>query len=389
MTQTYQPQSMFGGITPTPLDLGINPNEPEVTGAVITSSSSNPLLVQEAKKYNLVTIPDEGIVLFGSDRQKQIGQSLDQLLNEITKGDNPILFELFRKLNKGVKDADLASVEEEIRKSQEGGMVSGLLDSLGLSSVAKRLEKANEKISSMLTSKSKSLLDLTREMEAEIQKEVLKLIGDAKRLTTLASEYRTNVVEFGKYVEIGKLVLEDAKAELGRKQAHAAQTNAPLDIEEARLFQQKVELFETRLVTIETIYQKAPAELEAIRLSQGAALSTLSETANSALEEFNDIKSVLIKLSVSHQIKTVQAMNNERQKLRDSLQVHGTNLLGETAVAAANAQGTNRVNDATRLLEFATKIKDISAKVESEKAQNQTRFAEARQKLADVKKLVG
>lgn len=387
MTETRQPVSLFGGMNPVvePTAVVALASAPEFNTSV---SVPNNALTQQAKAFDLTVVDEQQVVLFASDRQKAIGTALDGLLTEITKEGSPVLFELFRKLKKGVEDADIATVEAEIRKSMEKGFFSGVMDSLGLSSVAKRLEAANEKIGQMLTSKSKSLLDLTREMEAQIQTEVLKLIANSKSLNALADEYRKNVTEFGVYVDVGKLVLSNAKNTLAAKQAHAAQTNAPLDIEEAKLFAQKVDLFETRLVTIETILQKAPAELEAIRLSQGASLATLGETANSALEEFNDIKSILIKLSVSHQIQSVQAINAERRQLRDKLQTHGTNLLGQTAVAAAQAQGQNRVDDAKKLLEFATNVNGIAKKVEDEKKLNQTRFAEARTNLLAVKKLI-
>ncbi len=387
MTETRQPVSLFGGMNPVSEAVTVVAlaSTPEFNPTILPK---NDLISQEAKKFDLTLVDEQQVVLFASDRQKAIGTALDGLLTEITKEGSPVLFELFRKLKKGVEEADIATVEAEIRKSMEKGFFSGIMDSLGLSSVAKRLEAANEKIGQMLTSKSKSLLDLTREMETQIQTEVLKLIANSKSLNALADEYRKNVTEFGKYVDIGKIVLANAKNTLAAKQAHAAQTNAPLDIEEAKLFAQKVDLFETRLVTIETILQKAPAELEAIRLSQGASLATLGETANSALEEFNDIKSILIKLSVSHQIQSVQAINAERRQLRDKLQTHGTNLLGQTAVNAAQAQGQNRVDDAKKLLEFATNVNSIAKKVEDEKKLNQTRFAEARTNLIAVKKLI-
>lgn len=394
-----QPRSLFGStnVVETPTTVidsspsGLNPlgNLPLVpTNAIVATTNYSPAVVQEAKQYDLTVVDEQQVVLFGSDRQRAIGSALDNLLAEITKENNPILFELFRKLQKGVEGVDVPALEKEIRESNEKGFVGGLLESIGLSSAAKRLEKANDKISAMLRSKSSSLLDLTKEMEGQIQVEVNKLIADSKKLNTLADEYRQNITYFSQAVEVGKLVLENAKAELARKQAHAATTNAQLDIEAVKLFSQKVDLFETRLVTIETILQKAPAELEAIRLAQGASLATLGETANSALEEFNDIKSVLMKLTIANQINTVQGLGSIRRDVRDKLQAHGTNLLGQVAVNAATAQGQNRVDDSKRLLEFTTKITDISKRVEAEKANNQNRFAEARANLLEVKKLI-
>jgi len=341
-------------------------------------------LVQENQ---LVQIDEQKIVLFGSERQREIGKSLDSLLVEITKGNSPILFELFSQLKKGVDETDVGQLEEDIRKSQGKSWYHPILDSIGLSSAAKRIQKANERIGGLLTSKSKSLLDLTKTMETNLQVEVQKLIADSKRLDSLAIEYRRNIQEFGNYVAAGKQILLQAQSVLAEKEKKAAQTNSPLDIEEVKNFRQKVDLFESRLVVLETVYAKAPVELEAIRISQGAALSTLGETANSALEEFNSIKSILIRLQLSQSIHSTQAINQERKNLLSKLENHGSNMLGQVAEKAAKDQGQNRIDDAKKLLDFANRLNTINDKVEAEKKLNVSRYAEARQSLQETKKL--
>jgi hypothetical protein len=374
--KTIQPTSLFGSPTVKVQNTSLVAQEPTVVHGRPVSSSLQEMFSAE-----------ENLILYGSDRQKQLGQALDGLLAEITKGSSPVLFELFSKLKKGIDGANVGELEDSIRKSLSRSWLHGILDALKLSSAAKRIESANEKIGSILTSKSKSLLELTQQMEADLNKEVVKLIQDSKVMKTLADEYRKDVAEFKVLVENGHKLLGEAKAELEEKKKKAESGDSLL-IEDAKLFEQKISLFENRVLVLETVEKSAPAELEAIRLSQGASYSTIAEVASSSLSEFNSIKSTLIKLAVSHQIKGVQAINDERRKLRDTLQNHGTNTLGEIAVNAAKAAGQNRLDDAQKLLDFATNINSISAKVIEEGKQNEVRFAQAREKLSQVKKLI-
>lgn len=374
--QVITPVSLFGNTTTK------NEIVSTTTTTIIGKSASCPV------EFEQLFASEESLVLYGSERQKEISLALDRLLEEITKGNSPVLFELFTKLKKGIGETDIGELEVSIRESQKQKWYHALLDTLKLSSVAKRLESSSEHIGGLLTKKSKTLLELTQQMEKDLAVEVQKLIRDSKMMSNLAKEYRTNVIAFQDYVDLGKSLLAKAKEAEQQKISAATQSGDALQIEESKQFSQKVELFENRLLVLETIVQTAPAELEAIRLSQGASFSTIAETASSSLQEFSQIKSILIRLAAAHNIQSVQAINNERRKLRDSLQAHGVNTLQNVAVSAARAAGQNRLDDAQKLLDFTTKISDISAQVLEEGKQNKVRFEEARQKLSQAKTLL-
>lgn len=358
---------------------------PEKAELAKANNSSITAVGKVVSSFDLSTVDGPSIVLFGSDRQKQIGSKLDDLLAEITKGNSPVLFELFNKLKKGVAEADLPTLEKKIRDAQTKSWGLRLLESVGLSNTVKRLQKANMEIEQLLASKSKSLMDLTKSMEVSLTSEVQRLVTDASKLSRLAQEYRINVSEFEVYVLAGREILKREKERLIQLKAVAEQTKATLDIEAANLHEQKVDLFENRLVILETILAKAPSELQSIYISQGAGLQVLGETASASLEEFNTIKSVLIKLSVNLQIGSVQTLNAERRNLMNSLEKYGNDTLGNVAITAAKQQGINRLEDATRLLENAKKLNEISNKVLEEQKNNKARFEEARQKLIESK----
>lgn len=374
------PAPLFG-VTATRaanLPVPVNVRDPKIAQQV----------VQLAQSGALTRVSDQQVVLFGSDRQKAAAQVLDGILTEVTKGNSPVLFELFKQLSKGMDEADLPALEGQIRESLNKKWWHSILDTLKLSSVAKRIESANDKIGSLLTSKSASLLTVITQMRTKIEGEVQALITDGQRLHKLAAQFRSDITEFTILVEAAHQILADGEKELALKNSEAKLSGDPLKVEDAKLFEQRVELFRSRTVVLETILARAPVELESIRLTQGAALTTLAETASGATSEFAQIESTLIKLATAHRISSVQAINDERRKLRDQLEGYGTTLLGNAATNAAKSLGENRVKDAEKLLQFATSIESITKKVSDEQKQNVQRYADARAKLAEVKTLM-
>jgi hypothetical protein len=81
-------------------------------------------------------------------------------------------------------------------------------------------------------------------------------------------------------------------------------------------------------------------------------------------------------------------MSDQRRQLRDSLSTHGTNLLEKTSVAAAEAQGNNRLADAQKLLATTQRVVEIRKKVEDANKANEAKFAEARVALETVSTLI-
>lgn len=372
---------LFGNVTATRaanLPVPVKIEDPKVSSAIAQLVASN----------SLVKMDDNKVVLFGVEKQKATAQALDGILVEVTKGNSPVLFELFKQLSKGVEEADLPALEAKIRDSLARKWWHSILDSVGLSSVAKRLEKANDKIGSMLTSKAATIKTITDRMEQDMQTQAQDLIAKGQQLNKLAAQFRRDIDEFTIISQAADQILAQGKIELQNRMAEATASGDPLKVEDAKRFEQKVQLFESRSVVLHTILTRAPAELESIRLTQGAALTTLGEVAVGALAEFNQIKSTLIQLSTAHGIQSNQALTEERRKLAALLTSHGTNTLATVASNAAKSLGENRVRAANELLTFATNINTISKTVAEEHRQNKTRYEEARNKLGEVKKLL-
>lgn len=355
---------------------------------IVLSDAAKQQSTQIANSMPFVSMDEKQVVLFGQHLQKGLSEKMDVMLQEITKGNSPVLFELFRQLKKGITTANIGEIEAEIRKSINKSFLTNMLESVGLSSVASRMQKANVKINELITKKATTLRELIGEMENSIQTEANKLIDSTSRLHQLGDSYRVSVEEIGIYVEAGRAIYNSGLIEYNKQLEAAKNSQDPVQAESCKRFKQKLDMFQARVLVLETAYAKSPVEMEYIRLGEGASLTTLGETANTVLEEFNDIKSTLIKLSVIHQVQTVQIMNQERRELRKALQNHSNDLLEDVAVNAEKSKGIHRLEDAEQLLDIAKRIDTIYTKVEEENKNNQLRFAEARTKLVEAKAIV-
>lgn len=327
------------------------------------------------------------LVRFGQEAIAGFGSRLDAILSQITKAQSPVLFELFRTVRDGIDHADLKSLENSIREKLKGGLLDRLLVAVGLRDPAQRLRQVTDEIRGMLQSKAKSLNDLVKPMEAQVDEESGKLIAEVSRMSELADEYRRAIVSLGTFVEAGRLVVSEAERELSALKEHAA-SGDPLAVQKARDFAQRLDIFQNRVLVLETAYAKAPADLDSIGIARGAALATLADTVSSANSEFNDIKSILIRLHVLFQMQSIQQMNEMRRELRASLQQYGLDVLEDVSVNAARVSGETRLADADMVLGAAQRLRAIADKVVVEGEKNKDRYAAARAKLEQARQLV-
>ncbi|MFT4180520.1 MAG: Toxic anion resistance protein (TelA) [Rhizobium sp.] len=340
-----------------------------------------------ASRTSLGKLEPSSLVTFGQEAVSGFGSKLDAILAQITNAQSPVLFELFRTIRDGVKISDLRELETEIRAKLKGSILERLLVALGLRDPAERLRRVTDEVRGMLQSKAKSLSDLIKPLEAKVEQESVTLVSEVSRMSELANAYRTSIVSLGVFVEAGRRIVEQAEIDLQRLKTDAAGGD-PLRVQTARDHAQKLDIFRNRVLVLENAYAKAPADLDSIGIARGAALATLAETVSSANTEFNDIKSILIRLHVLFQMQSIQQMNEMRRELRASLQRYGLEVLNDVSVNAARASGENRLADAELVLATAQRLRSIADKVVAEGEKNNQRYAQARIKLEQARKLV-
>lgn len=340
----------------------------------VVNQNLSPIASKLVADFDLTKVEPQNLILFGVEKEKELAQQLDGLLASITKESSPVLFEMFNKLKKGVKDVNLPELKSEIENAQKQPFFSKLFGQ----TVGKHLQKAQERINGMLTAKSTALLDLVKKMEAETETASRDLLKASNDLKTLAQGYRNNVISLEDYEKAGEILIQNAEAYLAQMG----------EGEQKELFKQKVDLFRNRCMVINNSLANGPTQLKAIRLAEGSGLATLSELIMGSTSEFNQIKTALIKISVAHKEQGLQSLNEERRKMRSDLSVYADQLLEETAVKSAGQSSLNRLQDAEEILASATRLNSLSDKVAAEKAAGEQRTKEAAAKLLEVKRMM-
>ena len=363
------------------------PGNLPATVTVILPPEKAQAVTEMADRFSVLKAEPHTLITFGQEAISSFGARLDQILSQITNADSPVLFELFRTIRDGVNDADLKDLELSIREKLKGSFLERILTAIGLGDPAKRLKRVTDEVRGMLQSKAKSLGDLVKPMEKQIEEESGKLIAEVSRMSTLAQGYRDTIISLGVFVEAGRRILSQGEDDRARLTAEAT-SGDPLKIQEARDFAQKLDIFQNRVLVLETAYAKAPADLDSIGIARGAALATLADTVTSANAEFNDVKSILIRLHALFQMQSVQQMNAMRRELRASLQQYGLQVLDDVAVGAAKASGEARLADAELVLGTAKRLRSIADKVMAEGQRNKERYAAARSKLEQARQIV-
>ncbi len=343
---------------------------------------------ERAKSTSLKDMKSTEVVLWGSRGQKEVGIRLDALLSQVTRKDNPIVFEVFKKVKKGIKDTNLSELEEEIRKSLAERWYHGIFKKIGIDNADERIEAMQERFRELITGKVQTLQGLTGKMEGELQDGIRSLIGEGVVLEQQVDGYRKSVTVYGMDVAAGRIILEDAKLDEAEMLAEAKQSKDPLKAQTARDFQRRIQQFHSRLLILMTAYTDAPVTLEMLSGIEAAGLETLSETANSSLEDFNKIKSLLLMLTALYKIKSVQVMNAQRRVVKQQLQSLTTQLYEVVATDAAKAVGDNRLEDAQLVLSVANALENIGDKVESIHTENTQKFAEAEKLLIQAKEKI-
>ena len=333
------------------------------------------------------TLKLEQVILLGADAQQALGNHISILLGQVSQQDAPVLYELLEKLQGGLKQANLAELETKVRKGQEPGwMILAWEKIRGLDST-KRMKKVADQVRVMLGVKSKTLLDLVNGMEAKAREEMIRLVQNLSMLDQLAQAYLQSVQSFGIATAVTYELLTKVRAHEQQLVARTNKTADPQDISAARNYAVLVEQLQNRALTLRTAYEAVPGELEIVSIAKGAAATTLAETANGLRQEFNDMKSALVKWYVLLSIQDMQLGNTRRREIAAMLRNHNVTVLEQVSTKAATMQADNRLEDAQLLLGIGKGLETLRGKIAALADDRKRKFGEAETALNEARQI--
>lgn len=324
------------------------------------------------------------IAKLGSEAEAQLHRTLGSFLDKIEKSEQPKIFSLVSRLSEAVDEQRLPALADEILNAKPTMMekIGGLFNK---KSMSRAMQRVFEEIRLRAAGKTKTLNDLIKVMEKELEQEQRRLEAELRSQEQLKDSYREHFSNFGVVVAFMNSWLAQSRQEL--QQA----TDSGADPTTLRLMTEKLQALESRNLALESTLTRLPSDQLTIRMLENAGISTLQETTTTASGRFASIKMTLLTIHGALITQGVQRLAEQGAALDANLLAVRSALMKDVVGKAANAPGDNRLVEATALKKIVADTRELVTLVDRAAQANQQKFEaartltrEARQELAEL-----
>lgn len=351
------------------------------TGAVVLRPEQAPQAQKALDALDFAAMPPSDVIRIGLDAEQSLQRTLDGFLARLDKNTASAVFALFGRLEKGVEDARLPEILDEIQNGEAPGFFARLMGRLRGKRPEQLIEELMARIGQLIAGRTRTLADEMARLENELAREMQKLFAELQALDALKLSYRTHFSDFTVAAGV-------ARAFLDRSRAFVSAQEAALDpadpVARARLteLQDKLRLLESRALALEGTYTRLPADQLVIQQIEQAGVATLQETATTVASRFASIKMTLLSIHGTFAVKQLQQVAGRQAKLDQQLTELRGRALKDVAVSAAAAPGQNRLAQAQQIEQIIASTKEIHELVAVARRVSEENFEQARQKFA-------
>lgn len=320
-------------------------------------------------------LPMAEIARLGAEAEQGLARVLEAFLGQIDEESAPRLFKLVEGLQEVVEREDLPSVARAILDAKPGYLdrLRGLFSRRALRQAG---ERAYEEACRLASGKTRTLAEQVAEMARQVQAEQGRLLGNLHRLDQLKQAYSEQWQAFA-----AAALLVDG---LWRK---AMASPLPAGVSESE-WGERIQALENRALALESALSRLPADQLVIRQLQNAGVATLQEIAGTLAMRFNSIRMSLLTLHGARLTQDLQRLAQAGAHLDANLAAVRGQWVGEAAVQAAQAPGTQRLAQAQQLQEIVAESRRLhdlvnAARQESREKNQRARrlFAQAQQQM--------
>ncbi len=350
---------------------------------IALSTEQRAEVAQQLAGMDFVSMSRRDISLSGNAIERALTGTLDGFLEKITEFDNPRLFQLVVELKEKVDQEQLPELADRILNGQPG-MFTRLKCLFNKQALLKAMDEAWTETKRVASGKTKTLVDLLKSMDRDLQREQQKLEGEVNNMEALKEAYRGHYDDFVVTVALHTAFLAQAKAYV----AQVEQTTNLNDlVQKAALdeLRDKLEALESRTLSLEGTLTRIPGDQLVIRQLQNAGIATLQETATTTTARFASIKMTLLSIHKALITKGVQQLLEQGATLDATLMSVRGRLVQDVVTKAANAPGESRLEQARKLQGIVAETKVLMGIVDEARIQNQAKFAQARKMFADAR----
>lgn len=359
---------------------------PLYTGSIVLTEEQAAKAQQMLDTFDFATMAPEDVIKLGFEAEQGLHKTLDGFLAALDPKTAEATFAVFDRLVKGVKDADLGSIQDKLIKGDKPSGFARFTGSFRGKSAEDLARDALAEVRDLLSGKTRTLDAEMKVLERQLADALVKLTGELKMISQLKVTYGAHREDFAVAAAVGQALSAIAQEYVEAETAKAAA--APDALAQARLqeLQGKLQMVQSRALSLEGTYTGLPADQMVLQQIEYAGVSTLQETATSANERFARIKMGLIKLYGAVAVKGVQQMSGRLQSLDRSLATIGTAVLKDAVSTAATAAGDNRLEMANQIGETIKNTQELDAIVSAGRKTNEENFGKTSAMLQDFRK---
>lgn len=335
---------------------------------------------ERLKDMNFLDMGTLEVASVGQQAVASLAAVNKKFLERIDLAEDPRLFDLFTRLAKGVEDAKLPDLAERI--------LSGKLTawerftSLFSSKSARKqaAKRMREQIVGMVKSTTTTLCGRVDALEAEVVKSLGTLQSEVMTMEALKQAYNERISDFVVETAVSRGFVEMSRPLVAEAEAKLAATINPTPQAQSYVdgLRYRLETANSVAAAREGTLTRIPTDQQVISMLQAAGVMTYVETLITAPDRFNQIRSTLIQLNTSLQIKGTQDMINASAVIAEQLNQVNKNMGTQVMTVAANLMGENRLRQAREIQEQATYVVTTRKMMADARIQNATKIADAR-----------
>jgi hypothetical protein len=328
---------------------------------------------------SLAAISQMDIAKVGSEAEAELHHTLGSFLDRIEKGEQPRIFTLVKRLSEAVDEQQLPALADEILNAKPT-LWERIVGAFSRKSLSRALQRAYEEIRLRAAGKTRTLNDLMKGMERELEQEQRRLEGELRAQEELKESYRQHFVNFAVVVAFMTSWLDKARTEVQQAIAAGADTATQ------RALADKLQALESRTIALENTLTRLPSDQLTIRMLENAGLATLQETTTTASGRFASIKMTLLTIHGALVTQGVQRLAEQGAALDANLLAVRSTLMKDVVGKAANAPGDNRLAEANGLKKIVAETRELVQIVDNAAQANRQKFDAARAITQDARK---
>lgn len=325
------------------------------------------------------------IVQLGLPAEQALQKTLDGFLTRLDKTTSGQVFDLFEKLEKGVNDANLPEVLRKIQDAKPS-LMRRLMGFLKGKSAGQITRETYENIRELLSGKTQTLAYAVGSIEKDLARSMQKLTEELQSLEQLKESYHAHVANFGTMAVAAQRVLEASKVYLLEMEQEQGEETNPIQQAKIHDMRQKVQLLESRTLSLVGAFTRMPADHVIIQQIEQAGVATLQETAITASSRFASIKTTLLALNGAFNVKSVQQMASKQADMDRQLQQVRSQLTREIVATAISSPGDNRLEQAAQIEKILQDAREIRTIIKGAQEANAQKFQAARDRFETIRK---